>query len=87
MDKATHRPTTDPEAIERYKKKLRKVVADQARPVRAAPSTGFGVSGCGGPGVRPRGAAASPARAGLLGVDCGATPHRARHAALLVPPC
>ncbi len=31
MDKATHRPTTDPEAIERYKKKLRKVVADQAR--------------------------------------------------------
>ncbi|KAK9845938.1 hypothetical protein WJX81_006497 [Elliptochloris bilobata] len=29
IDSATHRPTTDPEAIERYKRKLKKVVADQ----------------------------------------------------------
>lgn len=31
MDKATHRPTNDPEAIEKFKKKLKKIVADQVR--------------------------------------------------------
>lgn len=31
MDKTTHRPTSDPEAIEKFKKKLKKIVADQVR--------------------------------------------------------
>lgn len=31
MDKTTHRPTNDPEAIEKFKKKLKKIVADQVR--------------------------------------------------------